>query len=332
MQNFSQYRIARVLFHSYKDEIAVRFYGPRFIAAYRRRTFFKEAERKLRWVTIETRKLNEDWNLVTGFVSLWDTSLPEFVTNIADESVVYWLSSILSMIDGTVLTWDGKLIADHFIGNLAEHDYSVSWAMDYHSFIDRNFNGQSLSARNTVFFFKEGHSPQLTARMMAWCVKKKDDRLTENSDVSLVCIPASSEEKFMLRCRLFSEYLSADLRINNALKAIRVDKDREPLKGTVGGNKLFGLSFHDEYIRGKEVLLFDDVYNHGESFRQISSVLLGIGARKVTGICIAKTYRHEEQQLSKQPSVIPDIEEAFTRLTGNDNMSLDNWHWIVLER
>jgi hypothetical protein len=332
MQDFSQYRIARVLFHSYKDETAVRFSGARFIAAYRRRTFFKEAERKLSWVTIETIRLNDDWNLVTGFVSLWDTSLPEFVTNIADESVVYWLRSILSLIDSAEPYLTGRLIADHFIGSLTEHDYSVSWAMDYHSFIDKNFNGQSLSARNTVFLFKDGHSPQLTARMMAWCVKKMNRRLTGNSDVSLVCIPASSEKKFMLRCRLFSEYLSADLRINNALKAIRVEKDREPLKGTVGGNKLFGLSFHNEYVRDKEVLLFDDVYNHGESFRQISSVLLGIGARKVTGICIAKTYRHEEQQLSKQPSVIPDIEEAFTRLTSNDNMSLDNWHWIVLDR
>ena len=333
MSDISQNNIARILFRLYKDEIAVQFSGVRFYAAYRRRTFFKYAEQELRWVTIQTSKLNDDWNIATGFVSLRDTSLPDFITNIEDESVVYWLKSILSLLGRDGLVYDGKLIADHFIGTLTAQDYSVSWAMEYHAFIDRNFNEQSLSARNTVFSFRDGHYPLLTSRMMAWCVRNMDSRLTDSTDVSLVCIPASSEKKFMMRCKTFSEYLAADLRISNALKAIRVVEDRKPLKGTMGGNKLFGLSFHDEYIRGKEVLLFDDVYHHGESFRQISGVLLEMGAKIITGICIAKTYRHDEYRLSKLPSGLTDLKETAPQWTGKpDTPSDDGWHWIVLDR
>lgn len=292
-RNADNSRIARILFSLYDDEIAVHFFGARYIAAYKRKTFFNDTARKMNWVNTHTTNLNEDWNLVTGFVSLWDSNLPVFITNVENENTSYWLRTILGYLaeNGINAINDGRMYPDHFLGHGDYGTYTLHWVMDYLSRVSSDFTEDSLEARRTVFDFRDGVSPKTTARMVAWCIRNMEDSDQLLREASLVCIPSATQKSYMERCRSFSRYLASDLRIKDCIKAIDVVVDREPMGSSLGGNKLLGLCFHANYIQDANIILFDDVYHHGESFRQISGTLLELGAKKVTGICLAKTYK-----------------------------------------
>ncbi len=67
-------------------------------------------------------------------------------------------------------------------------------------------------------------------------------------------------------------------------------KGKEQLKGK-GKDKdiLRNLQFTRRYIRGKNVVLLDDVLTTGESFRQLQRKMKQLGALSVTGVFLGKT-------------------------------------------
>ena len=66
------------------------------------------------------------------------------------------------------------------------------------------------------------------------------------------------------------------------------------MKGTIGENKMENLTFNKKYIRGKHVLLIDDVITTGASLIQIGNKLLELGAMSVRGVFMAKTIWNTE--------------------------------------
>ena len=84
-------------------------------------------------------------------------------------------------------------------------------------------------------------------------------------------------------------YLSEWLGITDGFKAIWIEEDREQLKGK-GKDKdiLRNLQFTRRYIRGKNVVLLDDVLTTGESFRQLQRKMKQLGALSVIGVFLGK--------------------------------------------
>ena len=78
--------------------------------------------------------------------------------------------------------------------------------------------------------------------------------------------------------------------IADGFKAIWIEEDREQLKGK-GKDKdiLRNLQFTRRYIKGKNVVLLDDVLTTGESFRQLKRKMEQLGALYVVGVFLRKT-------------------------------------------
>lgn len=138
--------------------------------------------------------------------------------------------------------------------------------------------------------FKEGgHCGELVARILALCLKHAGFNGTKE-DTVLIPIPASTRERQRKRFPVVCYYLSEWLGITDGFKAIWIEEDREQLKGK-GKDKdiLRNLQFTRRYIRGKNVVLLDDVLTTGESFRQLQRKMKQLGALSVIGVFLGKT-------------------------------------------
>ena len=83
-------------------------------------------------------------------------------------------------------------------------------------------------------------------------------------------------------------YLSEWLGITDGFKAIWIEEDRKQLKGK-DKDILRNLQFTRRYIRGKNVVLLDDVLTTGESFRPLQRKMKQLGALSVIGVFLGKT-------------------------------------------
>lgn len=107
----------------------------------------------------------------------------------------------------------------------------------------------------------------------------------------MVPIPASTKKAHGKRFTKFCKDLSRRLNISDGFRTLWIEYDREPLKGTYGENKIHNLTFNSKYIKGKHVLLIDDVITTGSSLVQIGKKLLELGASSVRGVFMARTVR-----------------------------------------
>lgn len=109
----------------------------------------------------------------------------------------------------------------------------------------------------------------------------------------LIPIPASTREKYMQRFSYFCHLLSERTGIKNGYNAIRIESDRQELKGGRNVDKIFNLKFNPSLFCDKQVILIDDVLNSGTGFIQIKRKLMDLGARSVIGVFLVKTAQEE---------------------------------------
>lgn len=108
--------------------------------------------------------------------------------------------------------------------------------------------------------------------------------------LTLVCIPASSEENNNARFKDFSERLTSSLQMDNAFEHIQIIKDASPKHlGGIGAPKLH---FDEDYFKGRNILLFDDIITKGNSMHRFKNKLESLGANVIAGVSIGKT-KHE---------------------------------------
>ena len=161
---------------------------------------------------------------------------------------------------------------------------------DYYPTKIEKTNAHQKRVSNLIFRFKEGgHCGELVARILALCLKHAGFNGTKE-DTVLIPIPASTRERQRKRFPVVCYYLSEWLGITDGFKAIWIEEDREQLKGK-GKDKdiLRNLQFTRRYIRGKNVVLLDDVLTTGESFRQLQRKMKQLGALSVIGVFLGKT-------------------------------------------
>lgn len=109
------------------------------------------------------------------------------------------------------------------------------------------------------------------------------------SKLTLVCIPASSEENTYARFYEFSELLCKKTGMENSYDKISVVKSKVERRN--GGTSIDtdNLQFDNAFFRGRYIILFDDVITRGDSMSLFQLKMQQLGATVIAGISIGKT-------------------------------------------
>jgi len=146
--------------------------------------------------------------------------------------------------------------------------------------------------QNSVYSFKDGRNPDLWASMFALAIRKIPEYRNLIHKPCVIPLPAATDERNNKRYRKFMQTLSRLTRIENGMDYIQILVDREEHKGkSIEWEDLIQSVAFDERIKGKHVLLLDDVLTHGTAFLNFADVITACGAKSVTGIFVAKTIR-----------------------------------------
>ena len=109
------------------------------------------------------------------------------------------------------------------------------------------------------------------------------------SNLTLVCIPASSAIKTKARYEQFANILCGDTGMVNAFNHIQVVSSSSEKKFGGSGITSENLSFDSEFFKGKFILLFDDVITKGDSMIRFKRKMESLGAIVICGVSIGKT-------------------------------------------
>lgn len=141
--------------------------------------------------------------------------------------------------------------------------------------------------RALVFGFKDGLNIQKYVDIFYKAVIEKKLIVVKHETV-LIPIPASTQIKTRNRFNAFCDSLSRKLGVSNGYGAISTT-DHTAFHNGADRNILPHLSFDVQKIRGKRILLLDDVITSGRTFQAISDKLYSLGAKSVQGIFLAHT-------------------------------------------
>lgn len=150
-----------------------------------------------------------------------------------------------------------------------------------------NANAQQQHDRELCYAFKDGNLP---TEVKSSLINKIDEITSGSKNGWVVCfIPASTSEKTRRRFSQLSAaianhgYATSKDAIYNAY-----DKEAEHISGKTN-NPIESFGFHGENVRGKKVVLIDDIITRGTTFNQVADKLKALGAMNVTGLFYAKT-------------------------------------------
>ena len=158
--------------------------------------------------------------------------------------------------------------------------------------------GQAWGIRKKVWKFKDGdvNTPSEVAQ---WVSKTLDENLPGLEGCTLVCIPASTQERTCMRYEQFAGEVCKATKMANAFKHIKVEGDRLALhehKVCKSISKVSVLKFDAKFFNGRKVVIFDDVITKGSSFANMVSHLERMGAVVVAGIFLAITQTGEAKK------------------------------------
>lgn len=151
-----------------------------------------------------------------------------------------------------------------------------------------NPSGEQLENNREVYRFKDGNASERIIAQLAQQIKT----ITAGCPSAWVVafIPASTSAKTRNRYLNVAAKLAERTGVNVVFDAIYNLSDRESsmVTGKVA-NPTSTFAIRDSVIRGKKVLLIDDVITRGTSFTQMGNRLMSAGAASVFGLFLAKT-------------------------------------------
>ena len=169
--------------------------------------------------------------------------------------------------------------------------------------------------RKTIWDFKnnpdkqEKHSHIAHDLALSFAIRKTYEALSKTfgdllSELTLVCIPASSPLCTEMRYKEFSEQLCDKAHMSNAYPHITVKK--ETLEKHLGGegNDIDSIEFDWEFFKGRNIILFDDILTSGKSMRKYANLMSSHGAEVIACITLGKTFHHRE---GEEPCVIEEF-------------------------
>lgn len=145
------------------------------------------------------------------------------------------------------------------------------------------------TSNQMIYDFKEGRNTRIMADNFAHAFINKFGK-REKEEYVFMPIPASTVVKNEKRFRLFCKLVCDALDFENGYESVSLMSDRQSFKGLHKElNKISNLQFNSMAIKGKKVILFDDVITSGASFKQMSNKIKSLGATKVFGFFLAMT-------------------------------------------
>ena len=149
---------------------------------------------------------------------------------------------------------------------------------------------QEAAARKLIFDFKDGKNPP-----QAWNFFDHGLRsITGNNFGRYVVafIPASTRDKTYKRYLELSKHFSAAFHIFSSVKMVTRRTDTTPgHMGQKSSDPAADFVISGEYIRGRTVILIDDVITRGTTFNATADRLRAeVGAGSVVGLFLGKTF------------------------------------------
>ncbi len=187
-------------------------------------------------------------------------------------------------------------------------NFTAYFIHDYYPTRFKDVDDDIKRVRRLVYDFKDGRNSSTVGAKIANAISRKNLHL----DNTCICvIPASTGYKTQNRYSEFCKVVAGATGIQNGFSYITNRVDRDEMKGQSGGDKISTFDFHSHLYRGKTVVLFDDVYTSGTSFRQMAEKLIKTGANNVIGIFLAKTYSDYVHYVSpEEAGFYDDYEES----------------------
>lgn len=148
---------------------------------------------------------------------------------------------------------------------------------------------------NMVFRFKEGFYIPFMVKVFTLAMERLRIITHHKENTILIPIPASTKERNINRFSRLLQAICGRLKIENGFDAVSILSDRPQLKGSCPSvDKLSNLSFCMKRIKGKNVILMDDILTTGSGFTQMKHKMIELGAVAVTGVFLARTKEQEK--------------------------------------
>ena len=144
--------------------------------------------------------------------------------------------------------------------------------------------------RRLVWDFKEGKRSIGVAQVVAQRLVKMFGAAV--TDITLVCIPASSAEKNERRYKTFAAEVSRLTGCANGYEAVKVEGERLAIHEHRGSKRLQStqvISFDKEYFAGRKVVIFDDILTLGHTYARFACALEALGATVIGGLFLGRT-------------------------------------------
>lgn len=147
---------------------------------------------------------------------------------------------------------------------------------------------RQLDINRRILDFKDGrnYASRWAAHMMAYCLQCLDLR-----DVVIVCLPASSQLSYVRRFKRFTKELCKLTHAVDGFSMVTIHSCREKRHLSKERSHISCMSNAsiDESIRGRKVLVVDDICTSCSSAKEFISFLSAVGAEVVMAVFLAKT-------------------------------------------
>lgn len=152
-----------------------------------------------------------------------------------------------------------------------------------------NVTAQQEADRRAVWNFKDGSYTYGLNRLADFL----DGNFTkeEMKNVVVCVIPASTQYKNDIRYKTMCAKIAEKFPVINGYNYITINTDRSDSRTQKSSDTVWNLTFSSS-VRGKTVVLFDDITTRGTSFIQVANKLKEAGASNVHGFFLGKTLSY----------------------------------------
>ena len=198
-------------------------------------------------------------------------------------------------------------------------NFYYTWLFYYYpTTCDFEAGPQECNDRYTIWKFKNDPEKRISPKdhedTLDDVIPKIIQRLNETFGeeyvqfLTLVCLPASTKAKNAARYDEFSNRLCEETGMENGYGHTHVVRDglsKNHPENHTGRSIQPVIEFDNDFFRGKNVLLFDDVVTKGGTMLRYKDVLRDKGATVIGGICLGKTKHEPPENLRYVPVDIP---------------------------
>ncbi|MFW6281746.1 MAG: phosphoribosyltransferase [bacterium] len=153
-----------------------------------------------------------------------------------------------------------------------------------------NFTLNDKNNRRKIFDFKNGYKFEDMANNISELIKIYFNNKDRN-EIYFIPIPASTGEKHDRRYKKFCKKVSEITGVINGNGLAKNKYDRKSIHSETNGTFSIDNIRIDRNVRGKKVVLFDDIITTGNQFKKITKKIEKHGGKVIMGMFLGETVR-----------------------------------------